>query len=58
MLASDPRGVEYIIAAQQGRLMQYSKVNKEPTLTKQKTLEVLGHQETLTLKQMEQMKNK
>jgi len=45
------------MAAQQGKLKQ-SSVNKEPTLTKQKTLEVLGHQETLTIKQMEAMKNK
>lgn len=48
-LASDPQYAEFVMAAQQGKLQQPS-VGKQPSLTKQKTLEVLGHQEELTMK--------
>ena len=57
MLASNPQYAEFVMAAQQGKLQQPT-ASKQPSLTKQKTLEVLGFQEELTIKQMVSMKDK
>lgn len=57
MLASNPQYAEFVMAAQQGKLQQPN-ASKQPSLTKQKTLETLAHQEELTIKQMAAMKDK
>ena len=51
-ISSDPHQVEYVMAAQQGKLDQDAAKSKQPKLTKKKTLELIEKQSSLSLEHM------